>query len=185
VYVADRDNNRIQKFTSDGTFILAFSGPPNPDPNHFNGPAHLALDPQANLLVSNEGGYRIEKFSPSGAYLATYGDLATLRDNPRGVAADSSGNAHSGAYTGGYTLGTGGYSWTLPPVTAQSGSHVAAGSGNFYDSSATTDFSRGALKSSTTAVQLNDGLGNRVGAATPVVPAVGDIISINGTYEAA
>jgi hypothetical protein len=83
------------------------------------------------------------------------------------------------------TLGTGGYSWTLPPVTAQSGSHVAAGSGNFYDSSATTDFSRGALKSSTTAVQLNDGLGNRVGAATPVVPAVGDIISINGTYEAA
>jgi len=94
VYVADRDNNRIQKFTSDGTFILAFTGPPNPDPNHFNGPSHLALDPQGNLLVSNEGGYRIEKFSPSGAYLATYGDLATFRDNPRGVAADSAGNVY-------------------------------------------------------------------------------------------
>jgi streptogramin lyase len=94
VYVADQNNNRIQKFTSDGTFVLAFTGPPNPDPNHFSGPSHLALDSQGNVLVSNEGGYRIEKFSPSGTYLATYGDIATFRENPRGVAADSAGNVY-------------------------------------------------------------------------------------------
>ena len=94
VYVADQNNNRVQKFGSDGTFILAFSGPADPDLNHFNGPSHLALDPQGNVLVSNEGAYRVEKFSPSGAYLSTYGDLATFRDNPRGVAADSAGNVY-------------------------------------------------------------------------------------------
>jgi sugar lactone lactonase YvrE len=93
VYVADQNANRIEKFASDGTFILAFAPPRGPQ--GLNGPGALALDPQGNVLVSNVGDYRIDKFSPTGAPLASYGKFGVFLHNPDGVAADSAGNVYA------------------------------------------------------------------------------------------
>ena len=92
VYVADQNANRIEKFTSDGAFVLAFAPPRGPD--GFNGPGSLALDPQGNLLVTNAGNYRINKFSPTGQVLTTYGRFGVFVHNPDGVVADSAGNVY-------------------------------------------------------------------------------------------
>jgi sugar lactone lactonase YvrE len=92
VYVADQNANRIEKFASDGTFILAFAPPRGTD--GLNGPGALALDPQGNLLVTNAGNYRINKFSPTGALLTTYGKFGVFVHNPDGVVADSAGNVY-------------------------------------------------------------------------------------------
>jgi hypothetical protein len=63
----------------------------------------VALDPQGNVIVSDEGGYRVEKFSPSGTFLLQYGRFGRapgqFGGNTRGVAADGAGNVYV-AYDG-------------------------------------------------------------------------------------
>lgn len=82
------------------------------------------------------------------------------------------------------TVGAGGYTFSLP-VTGLQGNHSPVGVGSMFDTSAATDFVRVCLQNSTTLVQLNDMAGVRVSAVAPAVPAVGDILTATGTYEAA
>jgi streptogramin lyase len=90
VYVADLNNDRVEKFDSNGRFLLQF-GSHGSGPGQFNNPGHVALDPQGNVIVSDEGGYRVEKFSPTGTFLVQYGQFS---GNTRGVAADAAGNVY-------------------------------------------------------------------------------------------
>ena len=57
--MADQNNDRVEKFDSNGTFLLAFGGP-----GTFNGPGHMAIDPQGNPMIVDEGNYRVVKYSP-------------------------------------------------------------------------------------------------------------------------
>ncbi|MDX6661569.1 MAG: tripartite motif-containing protein 71, partial [Solirubrobacteraceae bacterium] len=102
VYVVDENNDRVEKFDSNGRFLLQF-GSPGSGPGQFNGPGHVALDPQGNVIVSDEGGYRVEKFSPAGTFLLQYGRFGRapgqFGGNTRGVAADGAGNVYV-AYDG-------------------------------------------------------------------------------------
>jgi hypothetical protein len=102
VYVVDENNDRVEKFDSNGRFLLQF-GSPGSGPGQFNGPGHVALDPQGNVIVSDEGGYRVEKFSPAGTFLLQYGRFGQapgqFGGNTRGVAADGAGNVYV-AYDG-------------------------------------------------------------------------------------
>jgi streptogramin lyase len=102
VYVVDENNDRVEKFDSNGRFLLQF-GSPGSGPGQFNGPGHVALDPQGNVIVSDEGGYRVEKFSPAGTFLLQYGRFGKapgqFGGNTRGVAADGAGNVYV-AYDG-------------------------------------------------------------------------------------
>jgi DNA-binding beta-propeller fold protein YncE len=97
VYVADVNNNRVEKFDSNGQFLLQF-GSRGTGPGQFSNPGHLALDPQGNVIVSDEGGGRVEKFSPDGTFLHQYGGPGQapgqFNSNARGVAADSAGNVY-------------------------------------------------------------------------------------------
>jgi len=54
-------------------------------------PFGVALDSSKNVYVADTANNRIEKFSPSGAFLQTIGSSINLK-NPYGVAVDASGN---------------------------------------------------------------------------------------------
>jgi streptogramin lyase len=94
VYVADGNGDRIEKFDSNGTFLLKFGGP-----GTFNGPGHMGIDPQGNPLIVDEGNYRVVKYSPSGTQMTQYGAFGSnpgqFRGNPRGAAADLAGNVYA------------------------------------------------------------------------------------------
>jgi sugar lactone lactonase YvrE len=66
VYVADRNNDRIQFFQagqSNGSTIAGVTNSPGTGPTQLNGPLSVALDSQLNLYVSDTQNNRIQKFS--------------------------------------------------------------------------------------------------------------------------
>ena len=84
VYVADTDNNRIQKFDSIGTYITQWS-------SSLNSPRGIATDSSGNVYVADTNNNRIQKFSSSGTYLTEWVYSFNI---PQGIATDSSGNVY-------------------------------------------------------------------------------------------
>ncbi|MBI5095677.1 MAG: SMP-30/gluconolactonase/LRE family protein [Candidatus Hydrogenedentes bacterium] len=85
VYVADSGNNRIQVFTSSGTYLTQW-GKLGPGDGQFTNPQGVAVDTSGSVYVADSGNNRIQKFSPGGAYLTQWATSGT----PIGVAVDSS-----------------------------------------------------------------------------------------------
>jgi hypothetical protein len=61
VYVADTNNDRIQKFTSDGTFLTTWGSEGSGD-GQFDWPSGVAVDASGNVYVADRGNDRIQKF---------------------------------------------------------------------------------------------------------------------------
>jgi sugar lactone lactonase YvrE len=96
VYVADEGNHRIQKFTSDGTFLTKW-GSNGSGNGQFSGPYGVAVDASGNVYVADIYNYRIQKFTSYGTFLTKWGSLGSGDGqfaNPMGVAVDSSGNVY-------------------------------------------------------------------------------------------
>jgi streptogramin lyase len=94
IWVADRANNRIQKFNSKGEYLAKF-GTLGSGNGQLNNPASLALDAAGNIWVADKLNSRIQKFSPSGQYLAQFGSEGTgtgQLKRPEGIAIDAAGN---------------------------------------------------------------------------------------------
>jgi DNA-binding beta-propeller fold protein YncE len=72
VYVSDRDNNRIQKFTPNGTFIKSWGSKGSND-GQFSIPYSLAMDKSDNIYVADRENSRIQKFDTNGTFIAKYG----------------------------------------------------------------------------------------------------------------
>ena len=75
VYVADTWNHRIQKFTSDGDFVLMwgyFGQAENPD--GFWGPRAVEVDAVGNVYVTDTGNKRIAIFDENGNFLNQFGE---------------------------------------------------------------------------------------------------------------
>ena len=72
VYVADRNNNRIEKLAASGK-MLGTWGTKGSGIGQFNGPTGVALDAQGNMYVADSGNNRIQKLSASGQWLASWG----------------------------------------------------------------------------------------------------------------
>jgi hypothetical protein len=94
VFVADTNNNRIQKFTNDGTFITKWGTAGTAD-GQFNAPFGVGFDASGNVLVADGGNHRIQKFTPTGTYLSQWGSPGNGDGEfnvPVGVGVDAGGN---------------------------------------------------------------------------------------------
>jgi DNA-binding beta-propeller fold protein YncE/uncharacterized membrane protein len=97
VYVADTWNYRIQKFTSDGKFLLMWGSGPAVGQDQFYGPRGLAVDSLGHLFVADTGNKRIVIFDANGNYLNEFGSPGMqlgLLDEPVDIALDSAGNVY-------------------------------------------------------------------------------------------
>jgi YD repeat-containing protein len=90
IYVADSSNNRIEEFSvSTGEFIRAFSTP--------GGPHGVALDSSGDVWVVETGTDHIEKYSPTGTLIASYGSGGSGNGQfttPLGIAIDASNHIY-------------------------------------------------------------------------------------------
>lgn len=72
IYVADTGNDRIQKFTVDGTFVLEF-GNSGPDSIRLGSPTGLVSIPDGRILVVDSGHHRIQVFDWDGGFITSWG----------------------------------------------------------------------------------------------------------------
>jgi len=96
VYVTDTLNNRIEKFSSTGTFITEWgsSGSLN---GEFNSPIGVAVDSLGNVFVTDSVNNRVEKFTSTGTFITKWGTLGTGNgafNGPTFLATDPSGNVY-------------------------------------------------------------------------------------------
>jgi len=96
IYIADKENHRVQKFDSQGR-ILTKWGSMGGEDGQFTDPGTIAVDKQGYVYVCDiqisEGGGRaprMQKFDPEGKFLAKY----LIDGMASGLAADKSGNLY-------------------------------------------------------------------------------------------
>ena len=96
VYVSDRKNHRVQKFDSDGFFIVQWGGMGSGD-GQLAFPEGIATDAAGNVYVADRGNNRIQKFSPSGVFIAKFGSTGAGDGQflqPHDVTVDPAGNVY-------------------------------------------------------------------------------------------
>ena len=95
LYVADRDNHRIQKFTEAGTYLTQWGGQGDGQ-GQFEFPEGIAVTPTGDVLVADTQNHRIQKFTANGAYLSQFGHHGGFDDpwglnKPHGIAVNEDG----------------------------------------------------------------------------------------------
>jgi sugar lactone lactonase YvrE len=72
LYVVDRENNRVIRFTEDGRYLGQFGSTGTGD-GQFMDPRGIAVTAGGDVWVSDSATGRIQKFSPTGQFLGTFG----------------------------------------------------------------------------------------------------------------
>jgi sugar lactone lactonase YvrE len=96
IYVADTENNCIQKLSSDGTFQIKWGTRGNND-GQFKSPEGIAVDSFGNIYVADTGNCRIQKFTSGGTFLTKWGIYGSddgQFDHPMDVKVDNFGNVY-------------------------------------------------------------------------------------------
>ena len=75
VYVADWGNNRVQKFSPEGEFLMAFDAPGDGERRR---PSGVAIDRGGDVYVADWGNDRVQVFDPLGTYQLKFTGDATL-----------------------------------------------------------------------------------------------------------
>jgi DNA-binding beta-propeller fold protein YncE len=112
--VADTGNNRIQVFSSNGTFITKWGGQYGGRDGEMRSPAGIALDSSSgNVYVADTGNNRIQVFSSNGTFITKwggqYGAGYSVMRSPAGIALDQEDNVYV-ADTGNDLISA----WTFP-----------------------------------------------------------------------
>lgn len=95
VYVADRDNARIDKFDSKGNFMSIIGGTGGSADGQLLGPEAVAVDKSGNVYVVESNNARIDKFDSAGNFILKFGSRGSSEgqfNDPWGIAVDDSGN---------------------------------------------------------------------------------------------
>ncbi|MCZ7588311.1 MAG: NHL repeat-containing protein [Gaiella sp.] len=88
VYVADRDNNRVQVFSPSGSFLRKW-GSIGGGNGQFTGADDIAVSPDGSIWVADDGGSRFQQFSSVGAFQTA---VTLTSELARGVAVDANGD---------------------------------------------------------------------------------------------
>ncbi len=93
VWVADTENNRIQKFNSEGKYLFAFGKEGTGTKAEFKSPAGIAIDSSGNLWIADTGNDRVLWYSATGEYKGVIGKEGTevKFKSPTGIAVTGSG----------------------------------------------------------------------------------------------
>ena len=70
LYVADRGNNRVQKFSADGRFVTQWGSIGD---GNLRRPTGIALDAAGNLYVADTANRRVQKFDGTGRFVGKWG----------------------------------------------------------------------------------------------------------------
>jgi DNA-binding beta-propeller fold protein YncE len=96
VYVADSENDRIQRFTEGGA-VLGTWGTTGTGPGQFSTPEAIAVDASGNVYVVDKGNHRVQKFSTTGTVVSQWGSQGSgvgQLEAPEGIATDAAGNVY-------------------------------------------------------------------------------------------
>jgi DNA-binding beta-propeller fold protein YncE len=77
IYVVDTGNNRIQKFTRDGTFLAQWGTLGGGDGQFYN-PYGIAVDGSGYVYVTDNSNHRVQKFTSSGAFVTISGEVLVV-----------------------------------------------------------------------------------------------------------
>lgn len=95
LYITDWENDRIQKFNSEGRLLKVIPG--KESELKIDGPAGIVLDQNENIIVVEQFNNRIHKISPEGKSLNIVGKEGSGPGeflNPRGIAIDKDDNIY-------------------------------------------------------------------------------------------
>ena len=98
IYVADEGNNRIQKFSSNGKFVLQW-GTTGSGAGQFNHPTCVAVSQTGKVYVGDWMNHRIQQFTTSGQWVRTFGvdsigNPTTYIGQPYALAVDAAGSVY-------------------------------------------------------------------------------------------
>ena len=96
VFVAGTVNRRVEKFTSDGTFITKW-GSTGSTQDPFGGTSAVAVDSSGDVYVAHHNNNLVQKFTSDGTFITKWGSSGSGEghfDSPSGVAVDSSDNVY-------------------------------------------------------------------------------------------
>jgi DNA-binding beta-propeller fold protein YncE len=103
VYVVDTGNYRVQKFDSDGKFLLKWGGEGEAD-GQFRDPLFVAVDPQGNVYVDDDERDDIQKFDGNGNFLLKWSIPEKGPFDPGELAVDAQGNLYVADFAGNRVL---------------------------------------------------------------------------------
>ncbi len=86
VYVADAQNHRIQKFTSDGAYVTGW-GSYGSGASQLNEPSGVAIDSMGRVYVADAQNHRVQVFTGDGSHIRS---ITGNFNNPQGVALSNS-----------------------------------------------------------------------------------------------
>jgi len=94
IHVTDRDNNRVQIFGSDGTYLRSF-GSGGDQEGELKHPRGIAFLNNEKIAVADTSNHRVQIFSNQGEYLSQFGGEGNLDhqlNKPWGLSVDRDGN---------------------------------------------------------------------------------------------